>query len=131
MLKQIDSTALEPQVLCEVCSIAVTNPLCPSCLTQEIEAWTTLYPDVRTRLLPKLYDYLNQAEDHIVFEATRCIKCNETKGIVCPYCFTEFVLRSLKKIKANRIILKEFLEFFNFDFDHTGYSKEAERLGVI
>lgn len=129
MLKQFN-TDPEPQFLCEVCSIAVTNPLCPSCLTREIDAWSTLYPDMRQRLLPRLYEYLNQAEDHIVYEATQCIKCNETKGIVCPYCFTDFVLNELKKIKTNRIIIKEFLEFFNFDLDHTGYTKEAEELGL-
>jgi len=111
--------------------MAVTNPLCPSCLTKEIDAWSTLYPDLREKLLPKLNNYLNQSEDHIVFEATKCIKCNETRGIVCPYCFTDFVLRELKRIKANKIILREFLEFFNFDLDHTGYSKEAEKLGII
>jgi len=131
MLKQNDYTAFEQQFLCNVCSIAVTNPICPACLTKEIEAWSTLYPDVRTRLLPKLYSYLNQADDHIVFEATLCLKCNDTRGIVCPYCFTEFALRELKKMKVSNIILKEFLEFFNFDLDHTGYSSEAERLGVI
>ena len=131
MIKQNNSTAFEQQFLCDVCSIAVTNPICPSCLTREIEAWSTLYPDVRARLLPKLYDYLNQADDHIVFEATQCLKCNEKTGIVCPYCLTEFVLIELKKMKVNNIILKEFLEFFNFDLDHTGYSSEAERLGVI
>jgi len=130
MTKQI-YFASEPQFLCDVCSIAVTNPLCPTCLAGEIDAWSTLYPDVRSRLLPKIKEYLNQAEDHIVFEATLCLKCNEKIGIVCPYCFTAFVLKELKRMKANRIILKEFLEFFNFDFDHDGYSKEAEKLGII
>jgi len=37
----------------------------------------------------------------------------------------------LKKIKVNKAILKEFLEFFNYDFEHTGYSKDAEELGAI
>lgn len=32
---------------------------------------------------------------------------------------------------AHREILKEFLQFFNYDFEHTGYTKDAEELGVI
>ena len=132
MIKQKNYLAPEPQqFLCDVCSIAVTNPLCPSCLAQEIDAWTTYYPDLRSNLLPRIRKYLGQSESKIVFEATQCIKCNEKIGIVCPYCFTAYVLSELKRIKANRIIIKEFLEFFNFDFDHTGYSVEAEKLGVI
>ena len=43
----------------------------------------------------------------------------------------EEVMRELKQINVNNIILREFFEFFNFDFHHTGYSKEAEMLGVI
>ncbi len=123
-------TALEPQFLCDVCSIAVTNPICPSCMTEEVEAWLTLYPDLRNQILPRLDHYLKKIEDK-PFDSTRCIKCKSKKAAVCPYCFTENVLNELKRIKANRIILKEFLQFFNFDFEHTEYSQEAERLGVI
>ncbi|VVB77793.1 Uncharacterised protein [uncultured archaeon] len=124
------SLGLEPQFLCDVCSIAVTNPLCPACLTQEIEAWSTLYPNIRNELLPKLNKYLGKVEDR-VFDSTKCIKCQNKRASVCPYCFTAKVFGDLKKMNANRTVLKEFVEFFNFDFEHTEYSQEAERLGVI
>lgn len=123
-------SAFEPQFLCDICSVAVTNPLCPSCLATEIEAWLTLYPNLRRELLPKLRNYLNMVEDRIQ-DSTQCIKCGNKTASICPYCFTDIVLKELKKLQANSIILKEFFEFFNFDFDHTGYSKEAEKLGVI
>ena len=29
----------ETQYICDVCSDAITNPLCPFCLTEEIEVW--------------------------------------------------------------------------------------------
>ena len=90
----------------------------------------TLYPNLRKELLPKLKSYLAKIEDNAL-EYTQCIKCKDNIASVCPYCFTEYVLRELKKIEANKIVLGEFFEFFNFDFDHTGYSKEAEKLGVI
>ena len=120
----------EPHFLCDVCSEAVTNPLCPACLTIEIEAWLTLYPDLKRELLPRLKKYLYSLEKSVP-EATICIKCRNKRVSVCPYCFTNFVFNELKKIHANKIILKEFFEFFNFDLEHTGYSQEAEELGYI
>lgn len=124
------SQALEPRFLCDICSEAVSNPLCPSCLAVEIEAWLTLYPDLRKQIMPKLEKYLNRIENKME-ESTKCIKCSNKRAAICPYCFTEFVLDELKRIEANKIILREFFEFFNFDFEHTQYSEEAEELGVI
>jgi hypothetical protein len=130
MLTQNTFPNAEAQYMCDICSEAVTNPLCPNCLSTEIEAWLTLYPDLRKKLLPKLNLFLNQIE-HKPFSSTVCIKCNNKRASLCPYCFTDKVLNELKKLHANKIVLKEFFQFFNFDFDHTGYSYEAEKLGVI
>ena len=41
------------------------------------------------------------------------------------------VYKKLKAIARSRKAQKEFLSLFNFDFEHTGYSKDAEELGVI
>jgi len=112
--------------MCDVCSEAVTNPLCPVCLTTEIEAWLTLYPNLRQELLPKLKKYLIKVEEKIA-DSTRCIKCKNKIASVCPFCFTEHVLNELNKIQVNKIILKEFLEFFNFR--HEVPSPHAEKWG--
>ena len=64
-------------------------------------------------------------------KATKCIICKKQRAFLCPYCFTEYVLDLLKKLKISKIILQEFLQFFNYDFEHTGYYKEAEKLGVV
>ncbi len=125
-----NSFNIEPQFLCDICSIAVTNPICPFCLSTEIEAWLTLYPDLRHELLPKLRKYLGELNVRFA-DSTKCIRCNNEDVAVCPYCFTEYVLYELKKIESNKIVLKEFLQFFNFDFEHNGYTKEAEKLGII
>ena len=119
----------EPRFLCDACSEAITNPLCPNCLTTEIKAWLTLYPDLSNHLFPKLEAYLRDLETNPE-ESIRCIKCNK-RAVICPYCFTFYVLVELKKINANKLILKEFFEFFNFDLHHTGYSEEAEELGLL
>lgn len=79
--------------------------------------------------MPKLENYLKWIENR-TYEGTSCIKCKNNSAIVCPYCFTEYVLQELKKLEANKIVLKEFFVFFNFDFDHTGYYDEGEKLGV-
>lgn len=130
MTTQKKYSAFEAQYLCDVCSEAVTNPICPSCLSTEIEAWLTLYPNLRNLLLPRISTFIHHSEDTAT-DSTECILCHDKRAAVCPYCFTHKVLFELKKIHADKMILKEFFEFFNFDFDHTGYSKEAENLGVI
>ena len=117
------------QCFCDVCREAVVHPLCPSCITTEIEAWLVLYPNLRNELMPKLEKFLDKIKNKT--DSTECIKCKNKRAAVCPYCFTDHVLGQLKEINSNNIILREFFEFFNFDFHHTGYSKEAEALGVI
>ena len=131
MLLQKNYSAHETQYACDVCSEAVTNPLCPFCLTIEIEAWLTLYPSLKQQILPKLKIYLKRTSNKITNYGTQCIKGKVNRAFVCPYCFTENVFNELQEINADKIILKEFFQFFNFDLDHKGYSKEAEELGII
>lgn len=128
MITKFQQPAFE-QPLCNVCSIAVTNPICPSCLSEEFKAWLTLYPGLKKELMPKLQRYLRWIEDRN-YNATICIKCKSKSVSVCPYCFTEYVLSELKKLEANKIVLREFFEFFNYDFEHTGYFNEGEKLGA-
>ena len=118
------------EYLCNTCSEAVTNPICPFCLTEEIKAWLTLYPALRQELIPRIYIFLNNISSHIDSYGTNCIKCQESRAHVCPYCFTNFVFNQLQKINVPTNTLKEFFEFFNFDLEHTGYTTEAEELGI-
>lgn len=113
MLKQKNYLAFEQHFLCEICGEAVTTPLCPICLIGEIEAWTTLYPNLRGELLPKLKKYIKNIKEKIE-ESTSCIKCKNKRASVCPYCFTDYVFGELKKISSNHQIVREFLEFFDF-----------------
>jgi len=118
--------------LCLECKEAVYNPLCPSCLALQVEAWLASYPykETREKILFKIKDYVKKT-NHLPGKPTTCVSCKKAQASLCPYCFTEYVFNLLKKLKVNRIMLKEFLMFFNYDFEHTGYSKEAEKLGVI
>jgi protein-disulfide isomerase len=116
--------------MCDVCSEAITNPICPVCLSRGVDAWLKRYPGLKTKILPKLKKHFRDIEKRTL-DSTQCIRCNDYRTSVCPYCFTERVLTELKNSGADKSVLSEFFEFFNFDMEHTGYSKEAEMLGVI
>ena len=114
MLKQNNYPAFEQQFHCDICSEAVTNPLCPVCLTGELEAWLTLYPNLKNDLLPKLREYLKRLNEGVI-DATECIKCKNKRASICPPCFIDYVFGELKKSKINRFVFKEFLQFFNYE----------------
>ena len=87
------------------------------------------YPDLKKKLMFDLRKYV-QAINNDMDGAIKCVACNKNKAAVCPYCFTEYVLNKLKLIGAHKLIIGEFLTFFNFDFDKTGYSREKEEMGL-
>lgn len=124
-------SASEPSFYkCEVCHEPVSNPLCPICLTEEIEVWSSYYPNLRKELIPRIKKYI-ESNISIPESSTICIKCTNDRSSICPYCFTNYVLEELEGLNSSRLILKEFLQFFNFDFEHTEFTKKAEELGVI
>tara|TARA_Y100000310_G_scaffold112734_1_gene111233 strand:+ start:77 stop:478 length:402 start_codon:yes stop_codon:yes gene_type:complete len=114
MLTQKNYLLVEEQYHCDICSEAVTNPLCPFCLTGELEAWLTLYPNLKSELMPKFKKYLKRIEEKIE-DSTSCIKCRNKRASICPYCFTDYVFGELKKLRISKIVFKEFLQFFNYD----------------
>lgn len=113
---------------CIVCNEVIFNPLCHNCLAEQLEVWLTQYPDLKEKLMPLIRHYVRKVEN-FAEEATQCVACYK-KASVCPYCFTEFVLEMLNKLNADKRTKIEFLQFFNFDLKHEGYSKEAEKLGM-
>ena len=117
---------------CVNCQEAIFNPICPVCLTTQLEAWLSSissYP-LKKKLIEKIKKYVERT-DNLAGETTKCIACGNPRASLCPYCFTNYVFNVLKEMNVSREIIKEFLQFFNYDFEHTGYSKEAEKLGVI
>ena len=116
---------------CLECREPVSNPLCPICLSRQINAWLASYPsEIKSKIIKNIQEYIKKTHN-IDSEFVKCIACNKKTASLCPYCFTNHVFNELKKLKVARMILKEFLQFFNYDFEHIGYSRDAERLGVI
>jgi len=117
----------EPDHECSICHEAVSNPLCPSCLGTQIEAWMTLYPnyhELKEALMPKLHSFIEKCSKN----ATECIKCKKARVSICPYCFTDLVLTELKNLNVHPIILKEFLQFFNFKSEQHRYDQLKVKL---
>ncbi len=108
---------------CEICHEPISNPICPRCLTYEIGIWATLYPNIRRELLNRLKKYLKTiGKESGGLGSVQCIRCNKKEMPICAYCFINYVLTELEDIGVNKIIKKEFLQFFNYDLGHTPYS---------
>ncbi len=133
MLRKEHLIAFERFYECLDCHESVFNPICPNCLTFQIEVWLSSissYP-LKNKIMKRIKDYV-AATNNLAGPSTPCVACRKPTATLCPYCFTNYVFALLKCMHAHREILKEFLQFFNYDFEHTGYTtKEAEKLGVI
>jgi len=128
---QNNVTASERFYECLDCREAVYHPLCPTCLSLQVDAWLSslsTYP-LKEKILKNMKLYVEKT-NNLAGDSTICISCKKPRASLCPYCFTEYIFNLLKDMKVNRIILKEFLQFFNYDFEHTGYSEEAEKMGL-
>jgi len=105
------------------CKEVIYNPLCPKCIAGEMQQWLD-GTEVSKKIQQEIKNYLLKNEGY--GETAKCVICNDNYTDICPYCLTEHVYEFLKRIKANREILNEFFEFFNFDFEHSGYSRDFE-----
>ncbi|MEM2932755.1 MAG: hypothetical protein QW622_00885 [Candidatus Pacearchaeota archaeon] len=112
--------------LCLICQEAIFTPICPKCLTKEVNTWAI--QSLKGKKYEKLRHEIGSEMLRLSkydFPSTKCIKC---KGnvFICPYCFTESIYEIIKKskLKNKKRIIEDFLIHFNFDFDHTGYIKE-------
>jgi hypothetical protein len=108
---------------CLLCKDAIYNPLCHCCLGKQVETWLGRYPALEKNLKKKIQNFIKKIDDE-TNEALNCVSCHSKKASICPYCFAEYVLGQLKKAKASMPILNEFIKFFDYDYDLTGYVQE-------
>ncbi|MFZ5955175.1 MAG: hypothetical protein ACOYT4_02015 [Nanoarchaeota archaeon] len=116
---------------CLECNEAIFNPICHHCITREFKDWLQQYPKLTIKIIPQLDKFIEQHRFLCDGVSEKCVKCQRNNVCLCPYCFTEYLFGLLKQAKAGKKVLKEFLEMFNYDFDHTGYYKEGEKLGAF
>ncbi len=107
------------QAECSICEEAITQPICISCLEQEMEVW------LRERR-PELVDEMKAKADELWIPrgGAQCLKCKSDMD-VCAYCFTKHMLEWLKKHPQ---LIPEFMMYFNFDLHYHGYAKELLEL---
>lgn len=118
---------------CLECGEPITNPICPDCILKQFTIWIEQYPKLKKKILPGLKKFVKSSKE-FKQDSQTCIVCYKNSTYLCPYCFTEFVLYSLKEIKSEDNILRDYLEFFNFDFGDfrgRGYSKKAREAGIL
>ena len=119
---------------CLECNEAIYNPLCHVCLSQEIKQWLREQENQRIRksLIAEISRFLKSNEELAESpQAVRCVACGKNSVILCPYCFTEIIYKKLKSLTNSKKLQADFLSLFNFDFEHTGYTKDAEELGML
>lgn len=105
-------------VVCQECGEAIYNPLCPFCISGEVDAWLeNKDKDTKKTVKREIKKILGRGE-HLISESVRCVSCNRNSAFLCPYCFTEILFYRLEENKVSKKLLKEFVVFFDFDFEH-------------
>ena len=115
---------LEKNENCLDCGEAIFNPICPECISDWFKQWVGNYPLLEKKVMGKLKKFLKSYED-MHDKSQYCISCKRDNAYLCPYCFTEFLVKMMKGAKIGGKVLNEFLFLFNFDLEHTGYAKEG------
>lgn len=102
-VKQMEET----ETICTVCDEAITNPICPDCLEQEMKAW------LAGKNPSMVWKLRNWSEIYRGFSTgkTKCIFCGEYMD-VCAHCFSQEILDSLKA--ENPELEEEFITHFNY-----------------
>ncbi|MFH1307510.1 MAG: hypothetical protein ABIH72_01530 [archaeon] len=116
-------------ITCIECKEAIYNPLCPFCLAEGVEAWLENKTTTVRRVVANEIKRVLRARKFS--NSVQCVACNQNRTFLCPYCFTEVIYYKLKEIKVSQEVLEEFMALFNFDFEHGGYYKDAEKLGIV
>jgi len=111
--------------ICMECHEVIYNPICPSCLSTEIRKWLE---DTNFRMKKPVVSEMQSILNRGRCFGSSCVICRKQSTFLCPYCFTELVYKKLKQLKIAKKILLDFLKIFNFDFEHTGYYHDLEKL---
>lgn len=130
MIQEMSAAVQHLHTDCINCSEAIFNPLCPTCLFEEFKAFIARHPSIDEQLSPKVIRFL-RAHKSFSKDSQTCVACGKNRTYLCPYCFTEYLFNLLKEEGVGPKVLGEFLVLFNFDFEHYGYYKEGEALGVF
>jgi hypothetical protein len=111
--------------LCLECNEGIFNPICPACLAREMRIWIE-ENGFNRKIGREISEFANSIKNKFIDEGIDCAICKSNQTSICPYCFTSRIYNFLQKLNVKRKILEEFLTYFNYDFEHTGYSEDFE-----
>lgn len=108
-----------PDAECVVCRHVITHPICGACLGEEMQEWLQ-------ETEPALLGELRATAEEMLLPhgKVKCILC-KTNMDICSYCFTNHILDWLFDYPE---LVPEFLQFFNFDLQFSGYAEELLEL---
>ena len=107
------------ETTCVMCEETITTPICPACIQVGVEEW----------LLEQREDELaNEISEltRVVFANhgdTFCIKCDSVMAL-CAYCYTKEVFQLIKERPR---LVKQYLEYCNYDLEHLGWEQDARQ----
>ncbi len=101
---------------CTQCEEVITNPVCPHCLSEEMEQW--LHEQGAREVVEVVSVFTSGVARR---GSVSCILCNRPMHL-CTYCYTEEVLCF---IKHDERLLSQYLTYFNYDLHHFGWEQEA------
>ncbi len=104
-------------VVCVVCDEVITQPLCPSCIKEEVATWLAERLPERDDLLPRLEELTDEVL--LAGGATVCIKCGSRMSL-CTRCYTNHLLEWFSKA------LPELVEEYKFHFGQVPSQGRAE-----
>ncbi len=94
--------------ICGVCNEAITNPICPKCLEEEITQWLK----ARAPELVPLVKGVSDISTGFEYASTKCIICGG-KVSICAHCFSSEIYSQLKL--KNPELAEEFARSFDFE----------------
>ncbi len=100
--------------VCSQCLNIGTNPVCPFCLFKEFAVWINeqeIEISLKRIIMHKMKKYFALNEKINSFQY--CIICHNLHGEICTPCFIRNSVYTLKKIKLNNEVLKNFILSFN------------------
>ncbi|MEM4756217.1 MAG: hypothetical protein QW594_03725 [Candidatus Woesearchaeota archaeon] len=96
---------------CLDCGQAITTPLCPACIAEQMRAWhadfTLGNSTHSSSTLSKLFD-----EPFVTSGGGKCIKCNASFGL-CSHCFTKALMIEVFNEKPQ--LISSYLDTFNYE----------------
>jgi hypothetical protein len=105
---------------CVICDEAITNPICPDCLSRQVTYWAH---ENNSSIMPVLVRVGDSVKE-FTHDNTSCVICKKDMN-VCPHCYCSEIYSWLIESRHRRMS-KKFLKHFNYELDYRFDLKTAK-----